>query len=302
MTRLLSLLFASALLVAGADAAPNRTFVASTGNDINPCSLLQPCRGFQAAVAAVAPGGEVVALDSAGYGPFTVDRPVTVAADGVHASISVLALNGVGITVGAGPTDVVTIRNITFLGPGGQNAFGVQSFDGVGTLFVENCHFANFFAAVECESFGDAQLHVTNTIVESGTGPAIFAEAFDPGHVHMTVDNCTLSSSGSGVFAGTNAIAVATGTVASGMTVDGAFVAGIGGGTLTLDRCVASGSIAGITANETGDVVRVADCVITNNTVGLQVVSAGGSIVSMGGNRLIGNDTDGTFTSTVPSQ
>jgi hypothetical protein len=45
-----------------------RTFVASTGSDSDPCSRVDPCRTFQAAVDATAAGGEVVALDSAGFG------------------------------------------------------------------------------------------------------------------------------------------------------------------------------------------------------------------------------------------
>ena len=67
-----------------------RAFVSTTGNDANPCSLVAPCRSFQAAINTVTAGGEVIAVDSGGYGSFTVDKSVTVsAAPGVHAGISV---------------------------------------------------------------------------------------------------------------------------------------------------------------------------------------------------------------------
>ena len=61
--------------------APQRTFVsAQTGNDANTannCSLTQPCRNFNAAIGVVNAGGEVVALDSGGYGATTISKAVT---------------------------------------------------------------------------------------------------------------------------------------------------------------------------------------------------------------------------------
>ena len=49
-----------------AAATLQRTFVASTGADANPCSLVAPCRSFGAAITQTSPGGEVIVLDSAG--------------------------------------------------------------------------------------------------------------------------------------------------------------------------------------------------------------------------------------------
>src|SRR4029077_19683192 len=67
-----------------------RTFVASYGADTNPCSLGQPCRSFGIAISHVQSGGEVIVLDSAGYGVFTVTQPVSVIAPaGVYAGIFV---------------------------------------------------------------------------------------------------------------------------------------------------------------------------------------------------------------------
>ena len=55
-----------------------RVFVASYGNDANPCTFGSPCKTFQAAVNAVDAGGEVTAIDGAGFGP---------SPDGVEAGI-----------------------------------------------------------------------------------------------------------------------------------------------------------------------------------------------------------------------
>jgi len=63
-----------------ASAGPQRVFVASYGVDTNPCTRAQPCRTFAAAVTAVADGGEVLVLDSAGYGSVQIRRPLSIVA------------------------------------------------------------------------------------------------------------------------------------------------------------------------------------------------------------------------------
>jgi len=55
-----------------------RVFVASYGSDANPCTFLSPCRNFQQGVNVVDSGGEVTAIDSAGFGPLLIDRAVTI--------------------------------------------------------------------------------------------------------------------------------------------------------------------------------------------------------------------------------
>jgi hypothetical protein len=96
--------------------AQQRRFVSGTGSDANPCSLPAPCRTFTAAIAAVAADGEVVVLDPAGYGPFTVTKGVTITVPpGLYAGIT--AFSGDGVTVNAGPSDVVVLRGLTLRDP-----------------------------------------------------------------------------------------------------------------------------------------------------------------------------------------
>ena len=68
-----------------------RTYVsAQHGSDSNPCSVTSPCRTFGAAIAAVAAGGEVIVLDSGGYGAVTVTKSVTLEAPaGIYAEKTV---------------------------------------------------------------------------------------------------------------------------------------------------------------------------------------------------------------------
>src|SRR3954463_16798450 len=55
-----------------------RTFVASYGNDANDGSRAAPKHTFQSAHDAVSAGGQIVVLDSAGYGPFTITKSLTI--------------------------------------------------------------------------------------------------------------------------------------------------------------------------------------------------------------------------------
>ena len=78
--------------------AVQRTFVSTGGSDSASCSLSAPCRGFTAAAAQTSSGGEVIVLDSGGYGPVTLTKSISlIAAPGVHAGISVFSGDGVVI-------------------------------------------------------------------------------------------------------------------------------------------------------------------------------------------------------------
>src|SRR5438445_535301 len=79
----------------------NRSAVSVNGSDLNACTVASPCRSFNAAIAETAPSGEIVALDSAGYGPFTVTMDVTISgAPGVHAAITATSTDAITISVG----------------------------------------------------------------------------------------------------------------------------------------------------------------------------------------------------------
>jgi hypothetical protein len=122
-------------------AGVQRTFVSTTGNDSNSvanCSLASPCRSFATALTVTASGGEVIALDSGGYGAVAIGQSVTIAApEGVYAGVSVSG--GIGIQVGAPGIDVV-LRGLSVVGQGGT--VGV-SFAAGNSLTLESCIVAN---------------------------------------------------------------------------------------------------------------------------------------------------------------
>ena len=86
------------------------------------------------------PDGEVIALDSAGYGAFTVTKSISVVAPpGVYAGITVTTVDGVTINA---PGIRVTLRNLTINGLPGSTGGGIMLLQGA-SLAIEDCTISN---------------------------------------------------------------------------------------------------------------------------------------------------------------
>jgi hypothetical protein len=113
---------------------PQRSYVSTSGSDANNCGLAAPCRTIQAALAQTNPGGEVLVLDSGGYGNqnngalIYITQPVTIVVPkGIYAGISPPAgFDGILVTVPA-TTGIVTIRGLTINGQGGNSGINIQN-------------------------------------------------------------------------------------------------------------------------------------------------------------------------------
>ncbi len=139
------ILLALGLALSGQALAVQRTFVSTSGSDSNTasnCAKASPCRGFTAALTVTDSGGEIIVLDSGGYGPVTIDKSVSIIAPrGVYAGISVFSGNGVTI---ATPGVHVVLRGLSINRLGGDN--GISMSAGA-SLSVENCEVSNFAGA-----------------------------------------------------------------------------------------------------------------------------------------------------------
>jgi hypothetical protein len=164
----------SALLLfaaTGAAATLQRTFVASTGNDANPCSIAAPCRGFARAITQTSAGGEVIVLDSAGYGAVTIAKSVSIiASPGIYAGISVFS--GDGVTVNA-PGATVVLRGLSINGQGGNNGITLKA---AARLRVENCVVSGMHVAgiSHTAAAPDAELIVLDTVVRDNLGSGVY--------------------------------------------------------------------------------------------------------------------------------
>jgi len=114
-----------------ASAQATRTWVSGVGDDANPCSRTAPCKTFAGAISKTAPGGEIDCLDPGGFGALTITKSISIDCD--TGPGGVLVAGTPGITVAAGATDVVDLRNINFQGllgngsnPGGAGTSGIN--------------------------------------------------------------------------------------------------------------------------------------------------------------------------------
>jgi hypothetical protein len=132
-----------------AQAAQQRSFVASYGNDASPCNLANPCRSFNAAITQTFAGGEVVILDTAAYGPMTINKSLKVIGpSGVYGGISVLGGTAptTGVVINAGDNDDVTLRGLDISGVPGAPPLPLIGIDvqNAGAVHIEKTSVGNF--------------------------------------------------------------------------------------------------------------------------------------------------------------
>ena len=197
---LLAAALAGSLFTAPAYAARDRVFVASFGTDTGntTCSFTQPCRTFQNAVNNVVAGGEVTAIDSAGFGPISISQAVTITSpNGVEAGI--VATGGSAIFIGAGSTDTVTLRGLTLDGVNVTNT-GVSFIAGA-KLEVIDCTIRNFTSAgVNVTSGTATSVLISNTIVtNAGSDGIVLTAGVSGATITAAIDHLTAGHDATGL-------------------------------------------------------------------------------------------------------
>ena len=309
LLRFASLIIFTLAFTALAYSAPQRTFVsAQHGNDANTandCSVTLPCRNFNAAIGVVLAGGEVVALDSAGYGPVTISKAVTLTSPlGVYAAITALTAGSNAITVSAASTDTVVLRGLTLTGLGGQEGINVTS---VGNLHVEGCVISGFtgYGILVNLTADGSHIFIKDTITRNNGDSGIVITT-STGTVRASIDNCRSERNGNyGFFAYNNSRVTINRSVASGNGGGGFFAfSNVSGVTaeLSCEECVSSNNGYGFfvsTLSGGAATIRVSHSTATNNNFNGFVQFGTGVFESLGNNLVRGNtggDTSGTIT------
>ena len=181
-------------------ALAQRTFVRSDGADANTCSIAQPCRSFTAALGKTAAAGEIIVLDSAGYGPVIINQSVAIIApSGIYAGVSVFSDDG--ITVNGDATANVVLRGLTINGLGGN--VGIHLRQGA-RLHVEGCEVSNMAGdGISIEADG-AEVFVNDSIARdnAGNGVGLIAAAT------VVIDRLRSERNGNGVGASQGSLTV----------------------------------------------------------------------------------------------
>jgi hypothetical protein len=303
-------------------AASNRVFVRSTGMDTGTCPITSPCRSFSYAMTQVSAGGEVIALDTAGYGTFTVSQSVSVfAAPGATAFIAVAS--GAGISINAAATDSVILRGLALTANGG--AVGIDFLGGL-ALSVENS-IVNGFTSVGIQAFRTTAVasptvhidHCTIRFNNEGVLTGVLGAGSPqggppPATVGLTVSNSSFDyNSDTGLWAVDNTRAAVSDTIFHGNS-SGAWSGPyntLSHAELSLERCTISSNGTGVGAGlgygtSPQSIVRIARNLITGNANGIvefadgviQSMSAAGSFT----NTIEGNASNGTASGTYTAK
>jgi len=293
-------LLASALACSLATAPANaraRVFVASYGSDSNPCTFGSPCRNFQQAVDAVDAGGEVTAIDSAGFGPITITKAVTITSpDGVEAGIVPTA--GTAIDINAGPSDAVVLRGLTLNGAG-VGANGIL-FNSGGSLTVTNCVVQNFEAegiSIQLETSTTVYFVIINTLISNSRlyGIEYHAANFSKAtgvidHVVVTGGQNGIALNGGELTNGSATDVAISNSVVSNNSIEGIFAGNGSVLTASIDNTTVNGTGIHVAAPAT---VRLSRSVIQGNGTGtVNNTNPANTFYSYGNNLIASNGTD----------
>jgi hypothetical protein len=292
MRILRTLLCVTVLTAPTLSAQLNRSAVSVKGLDTNVCTVASPCRSFSHALTQTNPHGEIIALDSGGFGEVFVDRSVTIeAAPGVYAGISGTTFGGSAIEIQLAAPGRVIIRGLTIKGAGGARGIAFGGNVG-GLLHVENCIIDGFPFDEGILTFWDAV--VSNSVIRN-CGEGIYLDNINS-PVHAVVDSVTFRNvGGHAVVAAVNGEVTVRNSVAS-VGVNYGFSAATGN-VMNLENCSATGfGIAGVSSHGTG-ILRISNVYSTDNLNGLY----SNAVVETWGNSRIQGNTSSNFNAVPPT-
>ncbi len=303
----------------------NRSAVSLTGNDAATCTVPDPCRTFNTAISKTNAGGEVIVLSSAGYGPFTVNKSISIISPpAYHAAMAPTSGDAITINV---DNALVVLRGLTLNGSlGGVNGI---TFSGAATasntrVYVENCVISGFSGGFGVNFARNGTLYISELIAREND-TAIFVDSNVSSPSLVSIDHALMEQNIGNGLEVENATVAIRDSVAAGNTVGFWARAGTGGALadLSADNCQAShngfgfyaGSAfgtarlsvsnsvsslnnnSGISANNNGT-VGASNNTVVRNLYGLVQLNTG-VFESRGNNTVRGNttmDISGTIT------
>jgi hypothetical protein len=299
-TSALTLFVGLLLASAPAHAQASRTWVSGVGDDANPCSRTAPCKTFAGAISKTASGGEIDALDPAGYGAVTITKSITLDGGGGQvASILVAGTNG--IVVATGPADVVILRNLSFNGllGNGSNAAnaginGIRFLSGA-SLTIDHCDIFGFnnngvdialgatgMAVIRNSTFRNMKVNGVGVTTSAGTAVLTVVNSSFQGRTSLD---------GGGILAGARSNVTVTGSDLSDFAIA---LGAANTGNLTVDHSTIVRSTTGV------NTVAGSTANLTNNTFvnNVTAFTTAGTVASAQNNTIVG--TPSTANATLP--
>jgi hypothetical protein len=268
---------------APARAQATRTWVSGVGDDANPCSRTAPCKTFAGAISKTAAAGEINCLDPGGFGGITITKSITLNCHEVLGSI--LVAGTPGITINAGATDKVVIRNLMLQGVN-SGTIGVNILNAA-TVSIEDCIITQFTqqGILDGRSGGGTKLFVKNTTLSHNSASGISVAAGATNNAQLDHLYSVNNQFGVAVATGNNVMisrSVLSGNSNSGVIADS-------GAQVAVDYSVISNNTTGVNA---GGSIRLSNSDISFNATGI----SGAGASTFGNNRNFGNTTPGSAT------
>ncbi|HYO80750.1 MAG TPA: right-handed parallel beta-helix repeat-containing protein [Bryobacteraceae bacterium] len=301
-----ALLVAIVLSLAGnAFGQATRTWVSGVGDDVNPCSRTAPCKTYVGAFTKTAAGGEINAMDSGGFGSLSITKSITI--DGTGTMASTLSSYANGIVVNVGPSDVVTLRNLSINGAG-TGISGVRMISG-GTLILENVEISGHTVrGIEFIPSAPATLIAKNVNIRNNGGGVLVKPGVGATASVELVDVLLARNASFGLRAEDNSTVSVRNSVAANNTNNGFLAISAGGPVqLTIRRTESTGhrnagaNSAGVQSNGGQAVVRLDSVMLVGNDLGVYIVN-GGTVASWGNNCITGNGVNGAPNSALTPQ
>ena len=295
--------------VVPAQAQATRTWVSGVGDDANPCSRTAPCKTFAGAISKTATGGEIDALDPAGFGGVTITKAITI--DGGGGGVAGVLVSGTNaIVVSAPATSVVTLRNLSIDGLG-TGLSGVK-FISAGSMHLENLSIWGFTTAgIDLPAASPStspQIYVTNVISRNNGANNVGGGMWvHPSGVvaRVTVAGSQFSDNTQGIRTDNNSIVTITGSQITGNDNAGIFANSTGSvSSVVVDHSLIALNFNGLmTSGSAAAVIYVSyDTIATNVNRSLDTSLGGSGVISYINNVITGNGLNSPPSNTTPLQ
>jgi hypothetical protein len=271
-------------------AQATRTWVSGTGDDVNACSRDLPCKTYAGAISKTNTGGYINSIDPGGFGTVNITKSITIDGGAGHTSGLLAAGAGVsGIIINA-QEGIVILRNLDIEGAG-SGYHGIKIL-AAAEVHIENVNIMNFTQnGILQQSSG--KLFIQNTRIASiPVGQGVYVQGGK-----ASIDNLAVNGVSIGVLSGPTAITTVRHSTVSGSEM-GYVAAYSATAEINLEDCVSAANAYGVLVN-TGAKARVSNSTIVNSTVTGLWNDGASFIMSYLNNRMAGNLSDGSFTSTI---
>jgi hypothetical protein len=265
------------LATAPARALNDHTYVSEKGADTGMCTTpATACRTFAFAITQTAASGTIIAIDPANYGAVTINKSISIVADG-GGPAGIFINTGTAITINGGPSDIVNLRGLTLDGSGTAST-GISS--SIATVTITDCFVRHFNGDGIAFVGTNASFYISNTVSSNNTGTGL--SSFPSISNQGVVDHFTANGNNIGIFIADGHGPYTFVTIADSVITNNASIG------LSVGQAAPSHATAYLTGS-----------VVTGNGIGVDInASFTGTVFTYGDNEINNNVTDivGTLT------